>query len=452
VNNIQQYIISFFKNGHERTVQIKKNISISIFLKGGSVIITFLLVPLTINYINPVQYGIWLTISSMVYWINVFDIGIGNGLKNEIAYSLAIKDERNLRTYVSTGYAVLTIIAIFIFTTFIIVSSFFNWNNILNIADKINYNILPVLIVVVGFFCIQFVVQLIDAVLSATQQVFKSSLILFLGQLVGLIAIYILTLYVQGSLLLLVIVMAGSSVTVLIIASLYLYNTELKKFAPNFDNVDFKHIQKILNIGGSFFLIQIGAMILLFANNFIITRILGPEAVTIYNIPFRLFSFISMLFGIIMMPYWSAFTDAYATKDMVWIKNNMKKLRIIWLCLSLLGFVIFIFSDFLYKVWIHDAVFIPISLSFWMLIYVMVFTWQSLPVYFLNGIGKIRLQLFIVIAGATLNIPLAIFLGKNFGLPGIVIANTIVFLFMGTIFTYQYKKIVSQTAYKIWDR
>ena len=179
MSNILQYIIGFFKKGNERTILIKKNILISFFLKGGSVVITFLLVPITINYINPVQYGIWLTISSMVYWINVFDIGIGNGLKNEIAYSLAIKDERNLRTYVSTGYAVLTIIAIFIFTTFIIVSSFVNWNNTLNIADEINYSILPVLIVVVGFFCIQFVVQLIDAVLkeydidkaSATQDV-----------------------------------------------------------------------------------------------------------------------------------------------------------------------------------------------------------------------------------------------------------------------------------------
>src|ERR1035437_4247420 len=139
-------IFNFFESGHKRTLLVKKNIFFSFFLKGGSVIITFFLVPITINYINPVQYGIWLTISSMVYWINVFDIGIGNGLKNEIAYSLAIKDETNLKKYVSTSYAVLTIIAIFIFVSFLIVSSFFNWNNILNISDKINYDIRLVLI------------------------------------------------------------------------------------------------------------------------------------------------------------------------------------------------------------------------------------------------------------------------------------------------------------------
>ena len=106
----------FFKNDHERTFLIKKNIFISLFLKGGSVIITFLLVPITINYIDSVQYGIWLTISSMIYWISVFDIGIGNGLKNEIARSIAVKDESNLKIFVSTSYAVLAIIAMFIFT------------------------------------------------------------------------------------------------------------------------------------------------------------------------------------------------------------------------------------------------------------------------------------------------------------------------------------------------
>ncbi len=452
LSSLKLKIFNFFESGNERTLLIKKNILFSFFLKGGSVIITLLLVPLTINYISPVQYGIWLTISSMVYWINVFDIGIGNGLKNEIAYSLAIKDESNLKKYVSTSYAVLTIIAILIFVTFLIISSFFKWNNILNISDKINYDIRLVLIVVLGFFCIQFVAQLLNAVLSAIQQVFKSSLILFIGQLIGLILIYILNFFVPGSLLLLVIVMAGSSVSVLIIASLYLYNTELKKFAPRFISIDFKHIRKLLKIGGAFFLIQIGAMLLIYSNNFIITRILGPEDVTIYNIPFRLFSVVSMLFAIIIMPYWSAFTDAYATKDINWIKNNIKKLRTIWFLLSIMGIMIFIFSSFLYKVWIHNVVSIPVSLSLCMVIYIIVYMWHTLHVYFLNGIGKIRLQLIVVIACAIFNIPLAVYLGRIYGLPGIVGANSIIFAFMGLIYTIQYRKIILETATNIWNK
>ncbi len=428
------------------------NILFSFILKGGSVVIALLLVPLTINYINPVQYGIWLTISAMVYWINVFDLGVGNGLKNEIAYSLALKDETKIRTYISTTYAVLSIIALLIFIIFYLLSSFFNWNKILNISSKINYDIHSLIIIVLAFFCVQFVVQIIDAVLSATQQVFKSSIILFFGQLICLIGIYLLTLTVPGKLIILVIVLASTPILASVIGSIYLYNNELKRFAPSFQSIDFRHIKKLLNIGGTFFFIQIGAMILIHSNNFIITRILGPEAVTIYNIPFRLFSFLSMLFAIIIMPYWSAFTDAYANKDFEWIKNNIKKVRIIWLTISLLGIVVFMFSDFLYKVWINDAVRIPTALSFCMLIYIIIYMWHTLHVYFLNGVGKIRLQLFLVILCSLVNIPLAIYLGRHFGLLGIVISNSVIFLIMGTIYTIQYNKIIFGTATNIWNK
>ena len=152
------------------------------------------------------------------------------------------------------------------------------------------------------------------------------------------------------------------------------------------------------------------------------------------------------------MPYWSAFTDAYATKDIKWIKINIKKLRLIWLFLSLLGIIILIFSNFLYKVWIRNAVFVPFSLSLSMLIYVIVFTWHTLHTYFLNGIGKIRLQLTVITTGAVLNIPLVIYLGKIYGLVGVVSANSITFTLMSLIYTIQYKKIISETASNIWNK
>ena len=413
-------------------------------------VITLLLVPLTINYIDPVQYGIWLTLSSIVTWINIFDIGIGNGLKNEIAYSLALKDESNIKNYVSTTYLVLSIIAIIIFVLFFFISQLFDWNKILNIQEQTAYDIRQVLVIVLGLFCIQFVVQLVNSLLSATQQVFKSSLILFSGQALTLIFTLFLIKWVPENFILLVITLAGSPVLALIIASIYFYHHELKLFAPSFFSIDFKYIRKLLNIGASFFLIQIGALILFQINNIIITTLMGPEAVTTFNIPYKLFSAIPMVFAIIITPYWSAFTEAYAIKDFEWIKSSIKKLRIIWAILSMGAVLIFFMSNRLYEIWIQDAVTIPTSLSLCVMLYVIVFMWQTIHVYFLNGVGIIRLQLILVSASAIINVPLAIYLGRTFGLCGIISANTIVFLLMGVAFSYQYKKIVNQSASKIW--
>jgi len=92
----KKIIQRFFKEGHERSVNIRKNVLFSVLLKGASIPVTLLLVPMTINYINPVQFGIWLTISSVIGWMNFFDIGMGLGLRNKLAHSLALNEYANI--------------------------------------------------------------------------------------------------------------------------------------------------------------------------------------------------------------------------------------------------------------------------------------------------------------------------------------------------------------------
>ena len=159
-----------------------------------------------------------------------------------------------------------------------------------------------------------------------------------------------------------------------------------------------------------------------------------------------------MLFAIIITPFWSAFTNAYANKDFRWIISNIKKIRIIWIGLSVAALLLFLTSDSIYKLWINSRISIPKSLSFSMFLYVIIFMWQTLHVYFLNGVGIIRLQLILVTISALINIPLAIYLGKIYGLSGIISANTIVFFIMGIIFTIQYNKIITGKAANIWSK
>ena len=105
----------FFSQGHERTLTAKKNIAISFVLKGVSIVIGFVFLPLTINYINPTNYGIWLTLSSIISWFAFFDVGLGNGLKNKLSESIAHGDLTKSRIYVSTTYGLLTMLSVFFF-------------------------------------------------------------------------------------------------------------------------------------------------------------------------------------------------------------------------------------------------------------------------------------------------------------------------------------------------
>src|SRR5665647_3802680 len=107
---IRQILTDFFTKGQDRSIKIKKNILASFVIKGLSIAISLVLVPLTINYVNPTQYGIWLTLSSIVAWFSFFDIGFGNGLRNKFAESKATGNTEKAKIYVSTTYAILCII------------------------------------------------------------------------------------------------------------------------------------------------------------------------------------------------------------------------------------------------------------------------------------------------------------------------------------------------------
>lgn len=452
LNALRNKVQKFWNTGHERTLNIKKNIIYSFLIKGLSVTITYVLVPLTIHYINPKQYGIWLTIYSLVAWMNTFDIGLSNGLRNKLANSIALDKKDEANKFISTTYILLLFIALLTFGLFALVGSCFNWNHLLKVPADINYTIWPIIVITLGLICIQFVLQPVNTILVALHQPFKSSLIMLAGQLLTLLLTIILIQYTHESLLLLVIVAAGSPVISLFLGSIYLFFSSLKSFIPKFRFVDFKSTKSLLNLGGAFFFIQIGALVLYETDNIIITRTLGPTDVTVFNIAFKYFSILTIAFLIIITPYWSAFTDAYAKKDFEWIRNSISKLRRLWLYFSLAAILFYFFSDIFYQLWIGNKVVVPKLLSLTMAVYVLMQNWTIIHAYMLNGTGKLKIQLIFVVGTGILNIPASVFLIHRIGISGTTIANIMAMLIMNIFLTYQCELIINQKAKGIWDK
>ncbi|MFQ5335270.1 MAG: polysaccharide biosynthesis protein, partial [Flavobacteriales bacterium] len=105
-------LLAFVNRGTPRGVLARKNILASILIKGGSVLISLALVPLIIRYLDTTRYGIWITVTYMVSWLGLFDIGLGHGLRNRLAEALASGNRQLARSYLSTTYALLIIIII----------------------------------------------------------------------------------------------------------------------------------------------------------------------------------------------------------------------------------------------------------------------------------------------------------------------------------------------------
>ena len=362
-------IVKSFFEGHERTVKAKKNILASFFIKGISVVVGFLIVRVTLDYLNQSTYGVWLTISSFLVWFNFFEIGLGNGLKNKLAEALAIKDYKLGRIYISTTYAILTGVIIFVAIIFFIANNYIDWTVVLNSDKNLSSELSNVALIVFGFFFLTFVLKLIGIVLMADQRPAIANSFGPIGNLISLIVIYILTKTTEGSLLYVGFVFSLAPILILIIATIYFYNRDYKHLAPSLKLVNFKYAKDLLNLGVNFFLIQIAGLIIYQSSNIIIAQFFGPSEVTTYNIAYKYFSVITMLFAIIISPFWAAYTEAWTKNDILWIKNTIKKLLNIWLLMCLLGVFMLIFSNNFYYLWVGDKVKVAFELSFVVLIY-----------------------------------------------------------------------------------
>ncbi|MDO3628845.1 lipopolysaccharide biosynthesis protein [Mucilaginibacter sp. BT774] len=443
---------SFFTQGHERTLKAKKNVAISFLLKGISIFIGFVLIPMTINYVNPTQYGIWLTLSSVMSWFSFFDIGLGNGLKNKVAQANALKDYSQARIYISTTYAILAIISASVFMLFFGLNHFISWPRILNTSDVNGGNLNHLALIVFGLFCIQFVAQIVNVILTALHEPARVSLMYVVGQICVIIVIYILTKNTRGELNYLVFVLGGMPVFVQLLTSIIYFNTTYKHVSPSIKLINFKYSRELLSLGGVFFIIQMGALLLFETDNILITQLFGPRSVTTFNVAYKLFSMVIMIFNIIITPFWSAFTDAATKGDMAWIRRVLTKMEKYWLLLCAFTLVILFASPLIYKFWLKGSVSVPFSVSVAMAFYVMGYSWIMLQCFFLNGIGKIRMQVYLYAICTLINIPTGILLGKYMGIPGVTYSNVIIFVFMGIVLFIQSKKILNSEAKGIWNK
>lgn len=449
---MNKFIKRFLNDGSNRTSIANKNIAGTFIVKGFSILISLLLVPLTIDYVSPTEYGIWITLSSFLTWFAFFDIGFGNGLKNRLAIALAHEDYDLAKKYVSTTYFILIIISLGLVLIITSLNFFVDWGDLLNAPQYLHKEIQKLVLVVFVIFGFQFVLQLINVVSAARQNVFISSVINLLANLLSLIVIYILTKTTTGSLYNLGFVVSFSPVVIFLVFTFYLYNSKYREFSPSYKLIRLKYAKDLMGIGAKFFVIQIGLILFYNMDNIIISNVVSAKAVTSYAVAFKYFSILNMICNIIMAPFWPAFTDAYAKGDNVWIRATVKKLFNFFLGIAALGVFMLICSRFAYNIWLGDKVEISFGLSTILFIFTVVNCYRTIYCYYLNGIGKIEIQLVEILIAGILNVPLAILLGKNFGVEGVIAATTIISIACCFVEIKQYRLLINNRAKGIWNR
>lgn len=435
-----------------RSSKVKKNILLGFGIKGISILVSLMLVPLTIDYVSSELYGIWLTISTIVSWIGFFDVGFGNGLRNKLTEAIALNQRKKAKTLLSSTYAILFLIFSTVGVVLYFVSGLLNWSSIIGVSPCYSEILTTCVRLVMCSFSVQIILKVLQNVLQAHQMVALSSAIDTVSNLFILITIWILTKTIFPDLRILSVVFSLTPVIVYLFISVILYNSKFKDISPSVTSIDFSAVKGIFSLGSQFFIIQIVCIVLFQTTNLLISRICGAESVTIYNVVYKYLSVSLMAFQIILAPIWSAFTDAYARGEWCWMKKIYRKLLKCYYYSVCLVISMVAASPLVYRLWLGDTVAPDISITICVALYLLTLNYSSLHSMIINGIGTIRVQLYCSILQMILFIPTAIVLGFMFGLCGIVMSLAVVLCFSCMLERIQVIKILNRNARGVWAK
>lgn len=417
-------------------------------------LISLISAPIMLHHVNRVDYGVLLTLTSIVSWVGLMDVGLGNGLRNKLPEFLANKDYRSAKIVVSSCYATLAIYVGILITIFLLISPFVNWLGVLNSPNSDAGEIRGLANIVFVAFCIQFLLGLMNSILFAYQMPAFQSVFTFVGQVLSFVAL-VFQIYVFDITSVFQIGAVNCLMTpfVLLMGSIWLYRTKLKEIAPSFGCIIFNSVGSILSLGLKFFVIQMITIVLFQANSIIIAKVVSPKAVVEYNLAFKYVSLLTMIFNIAITPIWSATTDAYVRKDFAWIKKTLLQSKKICFVTIFIGLAMLAVSNYVYSLWLGKG---AIDISYYttglILLYISFEMLYKVYGTIINGTGKVYAQIIITGIIAIIYIPLAIVFGKLFGLTGVLVSNVIVFVLNYVWSKIQCTKILNETAHGFWNK
>lgn len=386
--------------------------------------------PLLLDYLGTEANGVWVSILSVITWINYCDLGIGNGLRNVLTRELTHKDYKKCQETVSTAYIVLTGISIIILVVLMIMAIFIDWNIIL----KTELNVKPMIAITFIFISVNFVLALSNSILYALQLSERVSIRSCFVQVLNIFGLLTLRKNESGNLTHMAILFGSTTALVYLGNSITIF-LKHRYLIPKPSSFNRRKIKEICNFGLQFFVVQLTAVLIFSSHNMIVSYMFGAVEVTPINTVNTVYAAGYSFMAALVVPFWSRTTQAIENGEFQWIRSAIKRVKMIAL-VFIIGFIFVacIFKD-ISKIWLgvelnyREGVIASTCVFYIMEVVNLVY------VQFYYGMGEIKAYVFLTIIQALLIVPLSYLLSisLDLGVAGVKWSAAIVLSITGIL-------------------
>ena len=388
-------------------------------------------VPLTLKYLGNERFGLWMTISSVLAMAAFADFGVGNGVLNTVAQAFGRDDIDGIRKAVSSGFAILNLIAASLLLLFFSIYRFVSWADFFRVVSpQARTEAGPALAVFAVCFALNISMDVVQRVQLGLQQGYRYGLWQLCGSAAGFIGV-LGGIWLRVSLPILVIAIAGAPVFATALNAIHFFGFVRPDLCPSRRLVARDAISEIARLGGLFFVLQIVVAVSFSADNFIIARTLGAVNVPEYSIPQRMFALLTMMSGMLVAPLWPAYGEAISRGDVAWVRSTLvRSLLVVLVVVSTVSGVLLIMSHKLIYWWVGARIHPPFLLLLGLAIWTVFNCCGDALASFLNGASIIRFQVVVASIFGIGCLALKIYFIQRYGIVSIPWATILAYGFL----------------------
>lgn len=360
------------------------SVGVTSVIQMGNAILSFVMVPLLLRYFTTEDYGLWVTLLSLVVWIGIFDFGIGFSFKNKVTEFLVDKDESKINKLFLQCFQYYIIISLIIFVIFLL---------LLNTVTVLSNNKLLSFLIYVPVILV-FPLSIGSQILQGLRLTHISSLYGIAKSIIWAIFITILVFGGQESNILIAATVFSS---INICFSTFMFYVALKKSKlklPSLLELKTKPVfDDTIKTGLQFFVLQISSLLFFSMGNFYIYSNLSAKDTVDYDTINKIFTFYFSFFGTIISVYWSEIAYFKSLNDILKLKKIYKNLFLISLLFSLGGLILAFVAPIFIKYWTQGKVDITFLNCLPFAILITVQSVAYVGAVFMNAFEKVKPQI-----------------------------------------------------------
>lgn len=404
---------------------LKKIFSSSFWKLLGS-FCSFFSVPLLLNKLDVSQYALWVTLTSLIGWISLFDFGAGYSLRNRIAEYIELNLQDKIKIAVSGTYtffcfsavALLVIFGVSLFTVDI-----FEQHKLLALILYVP------LILSFPSFIGPFIYQGLSKIPALNFYQFLSP---------ALWLLIVLLIPKNCCNILLVICILYSFLNFFL--RYYLFGKSIKclniKINGLFSISSIQNVQEIVKNGSKFFILQISSLVLFSLGNIVVYNHLDSYSVSQYDTVNKVFLLLITLYNNIIAIFWTEISKCKALNERNHLVRLWKRLYGITILVNVaLICAVPLFPLFI-GLWTKGKIVVSNQIVLFFVIQFFVQTFSYAGAVFLNAYEKMLGQIILSALSTVLFFPIAIlFLNSDIGIISIplttalVISPTLIYVF-----------------------